>query len=65
MNLKHRYFAIIAIFLLISTFNIAGNIVIKNNPPDKLITFGNSKLMLTIDYNGKCTVTSLSVSGDW
>jgi len=63
MNLKHRYFGVIMIFLVESIFCNAATIVIKNNPLDKVITFGNSKITITIDYNGKCAVNDLSVNG--
>ena len=28
-----------------------------------MITFGNDKLMLSLDYKGRCAVTALSVNG--
>ena len=63
MILKCRQYGFIIIFLVSGLFCNAGDIVIKNNPLDKVITFGNSKIRITLDYNGKCTVTGLTVDG--
>src|ERR1039457_1112370 len=63
MNLKYYQSGIIILFLVTHLFCNAGDIVIKNSPLDKIITFGNSKLMITLDYNGKCAVTGLTVDG--
>jgi len=63
MNFKCFRFVLIIIFLFSSIFCKAEDIVIKNNPQDKVIIFGNGKIMVTLDYNGKCTVTGLNVNG--
>ena len=63
MNLKCCQFGLIIVFLVTSLFCNASDIVIKNSPPDKVITFGNSKIMITLDYNGRCAVTGLTVDG--
>ena len=63
MNFKGSRFGLIIFSLFISVFCNAGDIVIKNNASDKVITFGNSKIAITLDYNGKCTVSALDVNG--
>ncbi len=57
--------ALVLAYLLLGnvTASNAGDIVIKNNLPDKVVTFGNSKMMITLDYNRKCAVSGLSVDG--
>ena len=64
-NMKFKYFKfeLMMIFLFASVICNAGGIVINNNTPDKVITFGNSKIMVTLDYNGKCNISELSVNG--
>jgi hypothetical protein len=51
------------IFLFNSILCNASDIVIKNNPADKVIVFGNSKIMITLDYNGKCNISGITVNG--
>lgn len=51
------------LFMLLSRYCIAGDIVIKNNPSEKVVVFGNSKIKLTLDYNGKCNIKELDVNG--
>ena len=51
------------LFLVSDLLCQAGGIVIKNSQPDKVITFGNAKIMITVDYNRKCAVTGLTVNG--
>lgn len=63
MNFKCCRFGLIIIFLFTGIFCNAGDIVIKNSPMDKVIIFGNSKIMITLDYNGKCNISSLNVNG--
>jgi hypothetical protein len=63
MTLKCRQFGLIIVFLVTSTFCNAGNIIIKNSQQDKVITFGNSKITITLDYNEKCAVIGLIVDG--
>jgi len=63
MSSKSLRFSLILLSLFISTFGFSGNMVIKNNVAEKVITFGNEKLMLSLDYNGRCAVTALSVNG--
>ena len=53
MNFKCRRFGLIILFLFTYTFTEAAETDIKNNPHDKVIVFGNSKITLTLDYNGK------------
>lgn len=63
MNFKGCRFGLIILFLFTGIFCKAGDIVIKNNLQDKVIIFGNSKIMVTLDYNEKCTISDLSVNG--
>jgi hypothetical protein len=41
----------------------AGVVVINDHPREKVITFGNGSLMITLDYDGKCAVRELTVGG--
>jgi len=63
MNFRCCRFGLIILILLSSVFCYGGNIILKDNPRDKVIIFGNSKMMLTLDYNGKCTISGLTVNG--
>ena len=63
MTYKFCRFGSIILLLLISSFCNAGDIVINNNTVDKVITFGNNKIMITLDYNGKCNISVLEVNG--
>ena len=63
MNNKYFRLGLLILFLLKGIVSIAENIIIKNNQIDKVVTFGNSKLMLTLDYNGKCNISELKVNG--
>ncbi|MDP4213581.1 MAG: trehalase family glycosidase [Bacteroidota bacterium] len=38
--------------------------IIKNDIRQKTISFGNSKMQLTLDYNGKANISSLTVNGE-
>ena len=62
-NFKCCRFGFFVIFLFVSLYTSAGDIVIKNNPVDKTIIFGNSKITITLDYNGKCNIPVLNVNG--
>lgn len=63
MNFKGRYPGLILVLLFACFFGYSGNIVINNNISDKVITFGNLRLRLVLDYNRKCYVTDLIVNG--
>ena len=63
MNVKYSHFGLMILFLVSALLCQAGGIVIKNSQPDKVITFGNGKIMITVDYNRKCAVTGLTVNG--
>ncbi len=63
MKLKCWKFELIMMFLFTSIICNAGNISIKNNSLDKVITFGNSKILITLDYNRKCNISALNVNG--
>ncbi len=38
--------------------------ILRNNISQKTIAFGNSKMQLTLDYNGKANISSLTVNGE-
>ena len=63
MKINCHRFELILLLLLTSMFCRAGDIVINNNPQDKTIVFGNSKIMITLDYNQKCNVSGLTING--
>jgi hypothetical protein len=63
MNFKFLRFSSAILFLLLSKYCSADDIVIKNNPTEKVVVFGNSKLQLTLDYNRKCNVSGMEVNG--
>lgn len=42
----------------------AQNVFIKDNPANKVVTFGNDKIKITLDYNKKCTIYSLEVNNE-
>ncbi|MDB5231019.1 MAG: hypothetical protein JWN76_1824 [Chitinophagaceae bacterium] len=52
-----------AVFINFSKNCIAQSFIFKNNRADKLITFGNEKIKLTLDYNNKANISSLNVNG--
>ncbi|MEI6049668.1 MAG: hypothetical protein WCS03_12265 [Bacteroidota bacterium] len=62
MNLKNCRLGLMILFLLTGIFCNAGNIVIKNNELDKVVVFGNSKIMITLDYNEKCNISKLDIN---
>ena len=63
MNFKFLRFSSAILFLLLSKYCSAGDIVIKNNPTEKVVVFGNSKIKLTLDYNNKCNISGMEVNG--
>jgi hypothetical protein len=63
MILKYDQPGLIILLVFTSIFCNAGDIVIKNNLPDKVITFGNSHMRITLDYKLKCAVTGITVDG--
>jgi hypothetical protein len=54
---------LIFLFLVSVSFSRGAEIGITNNPVDKVIVFGNSKIGITLDYNGRCAITNLTVKG--
>ncbi|MGI8636095.1 MAG: hypothetical protein ACR2KZ_11905, partial [Segetibacter sp.] len=56
---------IVFCFLLsVSLVNcIAQSIITKNDSKSKTIIFGNNKIKLTLDYNGKANISALEVNG--
>jgi hypothetical protein len=63
MSSKSFRFSLIILALFSASLSFAGSIVVKNNVSEKVITFGNDKLMLSLDYNGKCAISGLNVNG--
>ena len=63
MIFKYGRPGLIILLLFTSIACNAGDIVIKNNLPDKVVTFGNSHITITLDYNMKCAVSSLTIDG--
>lgn len=62
---KTTLFSILFLVVVIIGCNncIAQDAIIKNDSKNKTITFGNKKIKLTLDYNGKANVTVLEVNG--
>ena len=63
--MEHKFFreAVVVLFLFTFLKCNAGNIIINNNPSASEIVFGNSKIMITLDYKGKCNISSFAVNG--
>lgn len=54
----------LAVFLLFNAMVCySGGITLINNVQNKEIILGNGKMMLTLDYNGKCNISKLEISG--
>ncbi len=62
MKIKYFTFEFIIAFLFNTIFCFAANIVIQNNEVKKEVIFGNSKIMLTLDYNAKCKISQLEIN---
>jgi hypothetical protein len=57
-------FFLLAVFINLSGNCIAQSFTFKNIVADKVITFGNKKIKLTLDYNNKANISSLTVNGE-
>ena len=64
MKTNCPFLFLILLTILSNSYKAIGQIVIKNQLSEKVITFGNSQLMFTLDYNQKCVVTKLEVNGE-
>ncbi|MEO7529785.1 MAG: hypothetical protein ABIS69_00190 [Sediminibacterium sp.] len=58
----------LGIFLSVSSINLSNTvlsqvIITKNDAKRKTVTFGNKKIEVTLDYNGKACVSVLKVNG--
>lgn len=62
MSFKFLRYGLALILLFSTVFCNAGNTIINNDPQTKVVIFGNSNLMLTLDYNGKCIVSQLDIN---
>jgi hypothetical protein len=58
--LRLLFFLLVA---LISCDAFSQKIKIENHPGEKFVTFGNEKIQLTLDYNGKANISSMVVNG--
>ena len=63
MNFKCYPYGLITILIFNSLFCKAQDIVINNNLSEKVIVFGNSKILITLDYNAKCNISELLLNG--
>ena len=63
MSFKFAQTGLIILFLFSTVLTQATDIQITNNSAEKNVVFGNSKLMLALDYNNKCSVSKLTVNG--
>jgi hypothetical protein len=63
MKWKYYIFELITIFLFTTFICYAGGITITNNSADKVVTFGNNKIIITLDYNNECNISELKVNG--
>jgi hypothetical protein len=49
-------------FISLSTTSIA-QLIVNNNAKSKVVTFGNGKIKLRLDYNNKANISALEVNG--
>jgi hypothetical protein len=65
MDLKNIIVKIFLFFLLFNLYNncVAQGFIEKNDTKIKVITFGNKKISLTLDYNAKANISSMTVNG--
>ena len=64
MNTNCHFLILIFLTFLLNGYNAIGQIVIKHQSAEKVITFGNSQLRFNLDYNQKCVVSKLEVNGE-
>ncbi len=64
MKTNCLFLILILLTILLNSYNAIGQVIIKNKPANKVIVFGNSQLMFTLDYNQKCVATKLEVNGE-
>jgi len=60
------YSLVLLIVLIVFQFPNPGQaqqLVTKNDIQNKVVVFGNSKIIITIDYNQKCNISCLEVNG--
>ena len=65
MDLKNIIVKISLFFLFFNLYNncVAQEFIVKNDTKNKVITFGNEKIRLTLDYNAKANISSMTVNG--
>ncbi|HZK95243.1 MAG TPA: hypothetical protein VFC67_13630 [Prolixibacteraceae bacterium] len=64
MKKNYSLWKLILLFILFANSSAEGQINISNRSADNVITFGNSKLKVTLDYASKCVVTGMEVNGE-
>ena len=64
MKTNCPFLILILLAILMNNYSAIGQVVINNQPGDKIIVFGNDKLKFTLDYNQKCVVTKFEVNGE-
>jgi hypothetical protein len=63
MNFKYHLRGLIMLILFTGALCKAQDVKIMNNVRDKVVIFGNGKIMITLDYNEKCNISDLKVNG--
>jgi hypothetical protein len=53
---------VIFLFIIFASFSATGQISISNRSTDKVVVFGNNKLMITLDYKMKCNISGLDIN---
>jgi hypothetical protein len=62
MNLKYSIPGLL-ILLFTSLYCNATEVTVRNSPADKSVIFGNGRIMITLDYSGKCNISALDING--
>ncbi|MGV8090841.1 MAG: hypothetical protein AB2L24_03095 [Mangrovibacterium sp.] len=62
--MKISYLLLFLVCLSFPYSPVSGQIIISNREEEKVVTFGNKKLKMTLDYNFKCVVTDMEVNGE-
>ena len=63
MNGKYFLPVLLTFFWMMSNIAVC-QIIIKDNPKEKVIIFGNNQLTFTLDYNKKCVITRMEVAAN-
>ncbi|QEC66378.1 hypothetical protein FRZ67_03325 [Panacibacter ginsenosidivorans] len=57
------FFLFVTYFISLSATCVAQNVAINNDMQEKRIMFGNDKIKMILDYNGKANISSLTLHG--